>query len=125
MAHDKYQFQAYVTSDLYVAGKTEEGEEFVAERFFVAAEFDNGMRFAHNHSFPGCKVEECGEGTAFLDIRAEAEAAANALRDRVNAVGKMNGAYWTEIEPVYGSLTYERAVLMMTPRQRAGEEELT
>lgn len=125
MTTNKYRFQAYVTSDLYVAGKTEEGEDFIAERFYVAAEFDNGMRFAHNHNFDGCKVEAHDEGMAFIDVRNEAEAAANALRDRVNAAGKIHGEYWHDMEPGYGSPAYERSVAMMTPRQRAGEEELT
>lgn len=124
MTVNKHQFQAYVTSDLYVAGKTEDGYDFTAERFYVAAEFDNGMRFAHNHSFLGCKVVAYEEGVGFEDVRVEAEAAANVLCDRINAVGVMNGAYWHEIEPVYGSAMYEQAVAMMTPRQRAGEEEL-
>lgn len=125
MTTNKYNFQAFVSSSLYVAGLTEDGEEFIAERFFVAAEFDNGMRFAHNHDFDGCKVETHDEGKAFIDIREEAEAAANALRDRVNAAGKMHGEYWHEMEPGYGSPAYERAIAMQTPRQRAGEEELT
>lgn len=125
MAHDKYGYQAYVTSELYVAGRTDDGEDYTAERYLVAVEFDNGMRYVHGHTFPGCvrHVDPEDGGQFFEDVREAAEADANKLVARINAHGSICLDHWHEFNPVYGSKAYVADVATKTKLQLAGEDD--
>jgi hypothetical protein len=120
-----------VCSDLYVAGRTEDGEMYTAEGYLVCAEFADGSVYAHSERFKGCKIEEWADeddhGTAFVDIREEQKAKAEKLAARVNqcvATGrKLDPQFWTFHRTVYGSSAYLHEVAEMTPRQRAGEPD--
>jgi len=121
-----------VESDLYVAGRTEDGEDYTAEVFIVCIEYASGLVFAHKSHFKGCRVEkwitEDDSGTAFVDIRTEQKAKAEHLARRVKQAIESGGfldmtAYWYERRAAYGSTAYLQEVAEMTPRQRAGEPD--
>jgi hypothetical protein len=120
-----------VCSDLYSAGRTEDGEDYTAEVYVVCAEFANGEVYAHVQRFKGCKVEqvetEDDSFTAFIDIRPEQKAKAELLASRVRACvetgRKLDPQFWTFHRTVYGSNAYLQEVAEMTPRQRAGEPD--
>jgi hypothetical protein len=117
-----------VASELYRAGRSDDGTDYTAEVYLVTVEFQGGEVYAHNVSFPGCKVEQDEEGYShFGDIRPEAEARANSLCARVQAHvaagGTLDMAQWSFWRTVYGSGAYLSEVAGMTPRQRAGEED--
>lgn len=98
-----------VVSDIYEAGRTEDGEAFTAEVYRVVAEDRDGNRWVHQSRFAGCKVifhEEEGYN-AFRDIRPQALAAAEALCAKVKAARAINLQYWSEDRPAYGSKAYE------------------
>lgn len=121
--------ETFVTSDLYVAGRTEDGEDYTAEVYLVVVGFADGTRWAHKHTFPGCKVEEYDDGeqwgTCFNDIRASAKMEADHLCFRVEQAVKagkaLDDSCWYDYYPEYGSSAYMREVAEMTPAQRAGE----
>ena len=99
----------YVTSELYNAGTTEDGQVFSAERYLVVAEAANGARHSHITYFNGCEVR-CDDQhgyTAFVDIRTEAMARAELLAYRVRAAGTIDLTFWDEMQPAYGSAAYE------------------
>jgi hypothetical protein len=102
-----------IHSDLYVAGKTEDGQDYTAEVYFVFAEDEHGNRWRHHASFAGCKAVqgECewdGAFTSFEDIRPEAKAKAERLLKRIHAAGgRINQKYWSEDRPAYGSKAYQ------------------
>jgi hypothetical protein len=115
-----------VGSDLYVAGRSDDGTDYTAEVYLVIVEFADGQRWAHSRTFPGCNVEQDEEGYShFGDIRVAAEADASRLADRVRAAltaGRvLNDAHWNDYYPVYGSRPYLEEVAGMTDAQRAGE----
>jgi|SRR6185312_3212620 len=118
--------------DLYVAGRDEEGRDFIAENFMVVVEFANGEIYRHEQVWLGCRVEtaDCeydGPFLLFHDIREESRAAAEKLCARVTeAVGKggtLNMDHWVFRRTSYGSSAYLDECAMMTPRQLAGEDE--
>lgn len=105
-------FTAYVASDLYDAGRSDDGHPFIAEAFFVVLQSDTGLRLRHNVTFPGAQLlvdDETGE-PHFADLRVEAAAKAERLADRVNGAifeGRdIDPACWFEIDPAYGSDEY-------------------
>lgn len=117
-----------VASDLYEAGRTEDGEQYTAELYYVIVEFMNGARMRHKSSFPGCEAisswdEEDYGMVFFKDIRAEAIAKAERLADQVRLAleqgRSLDYKYWNDAEPVYGSRVYLDLVADMTPEQRA------
>lgn len=117
-----------VASDLYEAGRTEDGEQYTAELYYVLVEFENGARLRHKTSFPGCEAicspdEEDYGMVFFKDIRAEASTKAERLADRVLLAleqgRSLDYTYWHEADPVYGSRVYLDKVAEMTPEQRA------
>jgi hypothetical protein len=122
-------FNVGVASDLYYAGTTEDGERYTAELYFVCVEFEGGEVYAHNVTFPGCRVEEPDEGGGpyFIDVRMEAEAKAERLAARVSAAvaagSTLDGSQWNFHRTIYGSSAYLQEVAEMTPRQRAGEPD--
>ena len=90
---------ASVSSRLYHAGYTEDGEENIGEIFSVWIENEAGRRFCHTTSFSNVV---CGEALA----------KAERLADRVNkalATGTaLDFTFWREIDPAYGSEEYQR-----------------
>ena len=102
-------YTATVGSDLYQAGRTEDGQFYIAEVYFVEMENEAGRRFRHIATFNGVEVSVCdysGE-TYFLDCREEATAKADRLAARVNAALKagkgVDMALWDQVDPAYGS----------------------
>jgi hypothetical protein len=95
-----------VASDLYDAGKDEEGRPFYAEVYYVVAEDDDGNRLRHKVSFPGALRMEGHDFVAFHDVRKEALAKAERLAARVRAACLLDSRYWSEIDPAYGSKAY-------------------
>lgn len=98
-----------VASDLYVAGRTEDGRDYTAEIYMVIAEDQRGNRWVHRDMFQGCEAGHDDEGWPyFADIRGTAQAAAETLRARIVAAGGAVdlGQYWTATRPAYGSRAY-------------------
>lgn len=106
-----FTFTASVDVDFYVAGKTEDGHDYTAERFFVTVSNDYGLRFRHVVLFNGTTPFVDEEGYShYPDHRDLSLRRANKLADRVNAA-LANGyvlqtAHWSEDAPVYGSDHY-------------------
>ena len=108
-----FTFTAVVDADVYNACRTEDGEIFTAERYFVSVSNDYGLRFRHTVFFNGAKrdvVSEADGWIHFADVREEAKARAQRLADRVNHALEnryvLDSAYWIEDAPVYGSDAY-------------------
>ena len=100
----------YVTSELYQAGRRDDGTPFIAEVYFVQAEYPNGERLDHHARFRGCDVTVDDEDgySHFADIRPQAEARAGRLLNRIlEGGGAINRAHWSEGRPVYGSEAYD------------------
>ena len=86
-------------SDLYIAGRDEDGEAVSGHVFYVVAELDDGSRYAHCHRFRDTSwvdwdlsdLADDDEGpdcSGYYDCRTEeAEAACAALAARVAAGG--------------------------------------
>ena len=94
-----------VISELYKAGVTEDGEDYIAEVYVLRAEAPNGQRWEFSTRFPGAQLveDETEEGYAydwFADIREEASARAEALLATVKDV---NADGWGEVDGRYGS----------------------
>ena len=93
----------YTRSDLYVAGTDEEGPDYLAEVYYVIAQFRNGEQLAHPESFRGCVAgydDEYGM-PYFEDVREEAKAKCQAIIDSNPPIDD-----WHEISPAYGSQAY-------------------
>ena len=110
-----------VVSELYRAGRTEDGAEYLAEVYLVQAENERGDRWIHPTRFKGCRVERVedfeeseengyqsfGFFTAFVDVREDAKARAERLVERINAAdGAVDLDLWSETSPAYGSAAY-------------------
>lgn len=104
-----------VVTDLYLAGKTEDGEDYNAECYYVVVERRDGKRLAHSTVWNGCETGDtpscpeegdAGGDAYFADIRKEAKAEAETLALRVEEVGVIDDAHWVELEPSYGSEYY-------------------
>lgn len=70
--------EIYVGCDLYSAGPDAEGFDYVAEAFYVVAELEDGARY-HKGFFAGAEQRHDEDGPYYVDVREEAEAAAEAL----------------------------------------------
>ena len=95
-----------IGSDLYLAGQTEDCEDYIAERFFICAEDQHGNRWSHQKSFPGAKRWEDRDSFGYEDIREEAKALAESLLEKIRRAGAIDLDYWNEDRPVYGSAAY-------------------
>lgn len=99
-----------VISDLYVAGRTEDGTDFTAEVYFVGAEHVSGRRWTHRATFPGCQRVTDDEGfPRFLDVRAQAMDDAERLKRQIQRYVAANGFdahKWIEAPAAYGSDAY-------------------
>jgi len=105
--------QVEIASNLYEAGRTEDGDPYVAEWFHIVAESESGRRWVHSFSLAGAlatRCEETGE-PHFIDIREEAKARLGRVVARINAHlaagGRLSKEHWREIDPAYGSQSYQ------------------
>jgi hypothetical protein len=120
-------YNAYVTSDLYDAGRDCDGHPFIAEQYYVLIENERGTRFRHVATWNGTQRLVCDEtgDPCFPDLREEARGKALRLADRVNAALNngtgVDWAYWYEVDPVYGSDEY---IAQGTEAQRAMAERM-
>ncbi len=104
----------YVDCDFYNAGMTEDGEDFVAESYFVVVQRLDGHRLAHAKVFLGCEagiIDDDDEGQFnglpyFGDVRKEAKEAADNLVARIMEVGTIDTDHWFVAEPSYGAEAY-------------------
>jgi hypothetical protein len=105
-------FEASVVSDLYLAGRQEDGVPFHAECFRVQVEAEDGRRWVHSLTLKGCRVEQDEEEgwLSFVDIRDEVRPKMERLAAKVNAHlakgGKLDKRLWDERSPAYGSEAY-------------------
>ena len=117
MAHS---VEVFVRSDLYEAGRTEDGSSYLAELYMVVAEEADGTRWVHNHFFPGAEEEVSPDGFSYFgDVREEAEALAESLAAKVRESGEFDTTYWAVSTPAYGSDAYVRSVAGMSDRELA------
>ena len=97
-----------VESELYFAGRKEDGGEFHAEQYFLSLTFKDGTIYRHYSIFKGCEVDVSDEGfNVFIDIRERAKAHAEYLLARVRAKGSIDLTYWQYHRTVYGSQAYQ------------------
>jgi hypothetical protein len=97
-----------VASDLYNAGRDDDGFPFIAELYYVVLQYEDGRIFRHNAVFLGDElgVDEEDGMTYHNDVRVEALAKAERLAERVRQAGKVDFQHWEEIDPAYGSEAY-------------------
>lgn len=108
-------FEVGVVSDLFDAGRDNEGRSFIAERFFVElVNIKTGRRWRHHLAINGAKREICDETFEpyFVDLSEGAVARLQRLvgrvQDRLAAGGCLDATQWDEVDPVYGSDEYVR-----------------
>jgi len=65
----------YVGCELYSAGPDAEGQDYVAEAFFVVAELEDGTSYRKGF-FAGAEQRHDEDGPYYVDVREAAEAAA-------------------------------------------------
>lgn len=98
-----------VYSDLYVAGRTEDGSDYTAEVYMVEAVRPDGRRMVHEVCFEGAVKETSPDGFDFFgDVRKSARKSADILAGNVRKRGYIDDTHWNEGRPVYGSEYYER-----------------
>jgi hypothetical protein len=97
-----------VAADLYLAGRTEDGEDFTAELYYIVAEDERGNRWRHAVNFPGADAQRDDDGCwHFGDVREAAQARAERLLARIERSGcQADNANWREMRPAYGSPAY-------------------
>lgn len=105
-------FQVAAVSDLFDAGKDNEGRVFAAEVYYVVIENGAGRRWASYDRFRGARRVVDEEGwVGFDDLREEASAAAEALAAATDQVlasgGKVSLEDWYQVDPAYGSKVYQ------------------
>jgi len=105
-------YTATVGSALYSAGRTMDGEQYIAECYTVILSNARGRQFVFHVARPGAKKWTDEEGDVhFSDIRkqayAEAQDFAYAVNDAIAVSGLINADTWQEIDPVYGSEEYQ------------------
>ena len=97
-----------VASEIYDAGLTEDGEQFTAERYFIAREEPDGSRYIYNGpTYAGCVRHECEGAIWFEDVREAAAAKASAKATELR-LKDFDESEWYECEPAYGSTAYCR-----------------
>ena len=106
-------YEVQMVSDLYEAGRKDDGHPFIAERYFAQLEDANGRRWRHNaaaNSAINLGYDENGEGPYYADNRQEAQNKIGKLVARVNAHlaagGSINFDHWYEVDPAFGSDEY-------------------
>lgn len=95
----------YYIYDLYIAGITEDGEDYIAERFHVIFNRDGGS-WHHNRAFNGAApfhyVEDYEEWFGFKDIRDVAKANCQEIIDAIKSAGYIDTSDWYWV-PSYSS----------------------
>lgn len=114
-------------SDLYIAGRTEDGDEITGQAFYAYVELADGTRYAHNKSFCDTAWEDydfgdldmgdCPAGCYQRDD-GEAEAQCAALVETIKAAGKINVTHWNLVEAAYGSDAYLVEIAGMSQAER-------
>ena len=106
-------YDVEMVSDLYEAGRTDDGQPFIAERYFAQLEDANGRRWRHRVAANGAinlGHDENGEGPFYGDNRQDAQAKIGKLVARVvahlAAGGSVDFDHWYEIDPAFGSEEY-------------------
>jgi len=97
-----------VVCDLYLAGHTEDFQEYHAECYYIVIQRLDGHRISHFMVFDGAIRHEdadCGY-VGFQDVRKEAKAKADDLVARIMQAGVVDLDHWRECEPAYGSAYY-------------------
>lgn len=93
-----------VTSDLFNAGLTLEGEAYIGEVFFVEVEFDDGTIWRRNQYFNGvdCVMDDDGYYHVCVKESAveRAETLAQKVRDRLANGGDLCFTYWHNASPM-------------------------
>jgi hypothetical protein len=96
--------------DLYEAGLTEDGEQYIGSLFYVFIEKVDGSRFRHYKTFKGCKAAHDEDHKYFIDLSVQARDAVRSLCDRIEkhleSGGSLNMDLWSEMAPRYGSEAY-------------------
>lgn len=104
-------------------GRSEDGEDIIADVFNVVAEAADGSRVVHFHAFPSGDWVNTPAGQAFAR-HSEGEVRARALADRVSAHleagGRLNPDHWAPTEPAYGSEAWRRDAAFLAARERSG-----
>ena len=96
----------FYLSDLKKYGITEDGDDFIGEKFFVYAENAHGDRWVHRAAFDGVRLEHHEDGTAYMDNRPQARKACQFLVDRFEKSDHLWDKLWSECRPAYGSEAY-------------------
>ena len=101
--------QVYFASDLKDYGRTDDGQQFIGEVFFVGVENDRGDRWRLDRMFDGVRVEYDDESGCnyFLDTRPWARAICERLVAAIVRKGEIDLAHWVQSAPAYGSRAYE------------------
>jgi hypothetical protein len=104
-------FQVGVVSDLFDAGRTNDGDRFAAEVYYVVVENGAGRRWAsYDRSYGARRVVDDEGWVGFDDLREKAFAAAEALATATEKVlaagGKLSYEDFHQIDPAYGSRAY-------------------
>jgi len=104
----------HIREDLYVAGRTEDGQQYTASMYYVAAEWTDGRRWAHGRTFRGCNVMTDEEGYQhFADVREHALNQARTLLASIEdhnpdaTPGQLDHSFnWNEMPAAYGSAAH-------------------
>src|SRR4030067_605758 len=108
-----------IKADLYKAGVTEDGEDYIAEFYVIVAQRPGGSREEYNRSFPGCikSYSEDGEGPFFEDVREQALAKAERVLRGILENGRASaGGGWEEGGSVYGGPRFLSEVFLLLVR---------
>ena len=109
--------EATYRSDVYQAGRDEDGEAVYGEAFYAVVQLADGSRFAHSYTFQDTSWvdyefdgadEDYGIGGGYVTNQAEAVAKVEALVAKINASGDINLNHWSPIDPEYGSSAYQQ-----------------
>jgi hypothetical protein len=92
-----------VVSDLKEYGRTEDGEMFIGEQFFIQAEDKHGNRWRWWQARDGVRVEEDVDGISFHDVRLDATVRLDNYIARFKELGRIKMNYWDSVSPAYGS----------------------
>lgn len=96
-----------IVSELYDAGRQDDGTPFIGEAYFLQVTLANGERLNHRVHFPG--VERCTDEEGWVrfgDIRAQQLRRALRLRRAIRRAGQIGEEMWEPGRPVYGSKAY-------------------
>lgn len=96
-----------ISSIVYLAGQTEDGEDYMAEEYIVVRQQPDGSRQQHVRSFRGCVAHD----DHLEDVREQAEADAQTLIDEIGTIGS-DDADWLEMPARYGSPAHDEMELM-------------